>query len=242
MQSFCELSLLNYRNKVFEKLSFNLLEKQLYLVGGAVRNSFLGNEKCDDIDLVCFDNFFFEKFINLKGFKYYKSYNSIVSEDGTLSIVLSRKESFFNYGVKKEYTSSIIVDAYRRDFTLNAIYIDIFNFICFDPLNGIEQLKNKEISLINSNGFYFDNSRLIRGIRLMMELDFKPSPSDVNLYNDFLLTDFKPNARFISEVNKVLSFYGEKKINSFLNSLAFIENYGKLKLGSFFHVKPSKKK
>ena len=35
-------------------------------------------------------------------------------------------------------------DIYRRDFTINAIYCDKFGKI-FDPVNGIKDLKNKNL-------------------------------------------------------------------------------------------------
>ena len=48
---------------------------------------------------------------------------------------------------KVEYTNDWLIDAERRDFTINAIYMSQDGEI-FDPFNGVEHLKNQVINFI----------------------------------------------------------------------------------------------
>ena len=71
-----------------------------------------------------------------------------------------------NYG-------SIEDDAYRRDFTINSLYLDIRNMEVIDFVGGYEDLQNKVLNSIgdSTKRFREDPIRIIRAIRFKSKLD-----------------------------------------------------------------------
>ncbi|MBF0495476.1 MAG: polynucleotide adenylyltransferase PcnB [Deltaproteobacteria bacterium] len=65
-------------------------------------------------------------------------------------------------------------DAFRRDFTVNALYYDIRNFAIIDYVCGMEDLRQKIIRAIGDPDVRFqeDPIRILRGIRLAALMDF----------------------------------------------------------------------
>ena len=65
-------------------------------------------------------------------------------------------------------------DLLRRDFTINAIALKIQgNLEIFDPTGGMDDIKNKKIVAISEKNLIDDPLRIIRGFRLMCELNFE---------------------------------------------------------------------
>ncbi len=65
-------------------------------------------------------------------------------------------------------------DLYRRDFRINAIALKLDrNPEIFDPMGGIEDLKSKKIVAISEKNLINDPLRILRGFRLMCELNFE---------------------------------------------------------------------
>ncbi len=74
-----------------------------------------------------------------------------------------------------EYTKNLIKDLERRDFTINAIAMDIFNFKIIDCYNGKKDLNKKIIRCIgNSNKRLEEDAlRILRAARFSSTLNFK---------------------------------------------------------------------
>ena len=65
-------------------------------------------------------------------------------------------------------------DLLRRDFRINAIAVMLKEKPeIFDPTGGIDDLKSKKIVAISEKNLLDDPLRILRGFRLMCELDFK---------------------------------------------------------------------
>ena len=65
-------------------------------------------------------------------------------------------------------------DLFRRDFRINAIALRFGeNPEIFDPTGGMDDLKNKKIVAINEKNLIDDPLRILRGFRLMCELNFE---------------------------------------------------------------------
>ena len=65
-------------------------------------------------------------------------------------------------------------DLFRRDFRINAIALRFGDEPkLFDPTGGLEDLINKKIVAINEKNLIDDPLRIVRGFRLMCELDFE---------------------------------------------------------------------
>ena len=77
-----------------------------------------------------------------------------------------------NYG-------SIEDDAYRRDFTINSLYLDIRNMDVIDFVGGYEDIQNRNLRSIgdSSKRFREDPVRIIRAIRFKSKLDLTFEPN-----------------------------------------------------------------
>ena len=72
--------------------------------------------------------------------------------------------------------STILEDLRRRDFTANAMALSLnqgsFGLL-MDPLNGVADIENRELRLVNNYGFIEDPVRMIRAVRLMARLGWQ---------------------------------------------------------------------
>lgn len=102
-------------------------------------------------------------------------------------------------------TSDIKIDALRRDFTMNAIYLDIETGEFIDPLNGIEDIKDKKVRMTRESTFEEDGLRLMRLCRQAAELGFsieeKTLISAQN--NAFRIDEISPE-RIREELDRIL--------------------------------------
>lgn len=123
----------------------------LYMIGGTSRDYLLGMEVLD-YDFVT-DATPLEMKTFLEDANYtFEKYGSVSTKvDGTkVDIVTFRKEEGYDdlrHPSKITFVKSIEEDFIRRDFTINAIYIDD-HFNVIDPSNGVNDLKNKIIRFI----------------------------------------------------------------------------------------------
>lgn len=77
------------------------------------------------------------------------------------------------------FKGGIEADLARRDFTINAIAIDIEEFVrrpqspaLIDPFHGQDDLAARLIRMVSAEAFQSDPVRLLRAVRLASELDF----------------------------------------------------------------------
>lgn len=129
----------------------------LKFVGGLVRDHFLCVSS-GNTDIDCAVNKPIEDVYKvLKGIDVHM--NTMAMHYGTLTVydkhhslsieitALRQDIEAFGRQAHTAYTASWTTDAKRRDFTINAIYYDAENGF-FDPLNGIEDLKNQRVIFI----------------------------------------------------------------------------------------------
>ena len=175
-----------YRNKdlkfIFKKLQDGIPEDKIAarFVGGCVRKH-LTNEEIDDIDIATI--------LTTDQIKdRFKNTNVKVIETGikhgTLTIVLNNNKvelTTLRKDIKTdgrhaevEYTDNWIQDSERRDFTINAIYLNIDGKI-FDPQMGTVDLKNNNVKFIGDpqKRIEEDYLRIIRFIRFKIMYDVK---------------------------------------------------------------------
>lgn len=97
-------------------------------------------------------------------------------------------------------------DAWRRDFTVNALYYDIHDFSVVDYVGGMEDLRRGILRLIGDPELRYreDPVRMLRAIRFMTKLGFKLDPQCEAPLREFapLLQDIPP-ARLFEEVLKL---------------------------------------
>ena len=182
-----------YRNKdlkfIFKKLQDGIPEDKIVarFVGGCVRK-YLSNEKIDDIDIatILTTDQIKEKFKNtdIKVFDTGVKHGTvtIVSENHKVELTTLRKDiKTDGRHAEVEYTDDWQQDSERRDFTINAIYMDIHGKL-FDPQMGTIDLKNKNIKFIGDpqKRIEEDYLRIIRFIRfkVMYDMVVEPTSSD----------------------------------------------------------------
>ena len=113
-------------------------------------------------------------------------------------------------------------DAFRRDFKINALYLDIDTMEIIDYTGGYKDLENKKLSSIGDSKVRFreDPVRIIRAIRFIsaMDLDCKESLKN-DIYGLANLLEEVPTARRYEEVLKL--FFTGSASKTFDNLLEY---------------------
>ena len=219
-----------YKSKDIKKL-FNILEKGkqknaqvAMFVGGCVRK-FLTNENIDDIDIASIfsPEEIKEKFKDSE----FKVIDTGI-EHGSVTIIINSSKfeiTTLRKDIKTDgrhaevsFTDNWQQDSERRDFTINAIYMDRKGKI-YDPQNGREDLKNNEIKFIgdSSTRIEEDYLRIIRFIRFSLHYNIKRSDLKIIEAIKLNLNGIKnlSKERILSELYKIFKL---KNINVFLEN------------------------
>lgn len=187
-----KLDFVQYLAKEFPKASF-------YLVGGMVRDGFLG-KKSKDIDIVIQGinpqqlEEFLKKYgkVDLvgKNFGVYKFWKTKVAQDKNITdafnvqqevdIALPRKEKSTGSGKRSDFevipdhSLDIQEDLSRRDLTINAMAYNLLTGELIDPFEGKKDLLEGKIRCVGNaeERFREDYSRMLRAIRFAVKLGF----------------------------------------------------------------------
>lgn len=148
---------------------------KIYLVGGAVRDLLLEKE-VKDFDFVVAD-----ASVELA--------NAVRRKLGAVGFTLDDERQTARVILKKgrqtelllDFTSfignSLEEDLSQRDFTLNAMAIDLDQpDQLIDPLDGLTDLKQRQIRLSNPNSLQSDPLRVLRAVRMIRTYNLKHSP------------------------------------------------------------------
>ena len=114
--------------------------------------------------------------------------------------------------VKDHVYGSIAEDAFRRDFTINALYYDVREHEIIDYVGGLEDIADKQVQFIGvpAERIAEDPVRILRAIRFAAKLGFSLDPKLADLYEDAAeRLEEIPGARLFDEFLKLfLSGYG----------------------------------
>jgi poly(A) polymerase len=98
-------------------------------------------------------------------------------------------------------------DAFRRDFTVNALFYDIATFSIIDYVNGLADLRSRVIRSIGDpvERFHEDPVRMLRAVVLAVRLDFDIDPvvAEAIRQHGSLIAEASP-ARLLEEYYKIL--------------------------------------
>ena len=97
-------------------------------------------------------------------------------------------------------------DAWRRDFTINALYYNIYDFSIIDYTGGLQDIENKTIRMIGdpTERLQEDPVRMLRAIRFAAKLNFNIESSlSASIKSNINLLDGVPVARLFEEVLKL---------------------------------------
>ncbi|HRY63272.1 MAG TPA: HD domain-containing protein [Patescibacteria group bacterium] len=164
---------------------------EIFLVGGAVRDSLLGDREIKDFDFAV-RGVEIEKLGKIlgrlgrvelvgKNFGVYKFVPEGKKMKVALDIALPRTEISLATGGYKDFKVSynhkleIKEDLGRRDFTINAMAWNLGTGELIDEFGGWKDLKNKKIRTVGNayERFHEDYSRMLRGIRFACQLDYE---------------------------------------------------------------------
>lgn len=142
---------------------------QVYKFGGSIRSYFLGQEP-NDLDLVVMvDSYLLVKdYICSQGYEILKEKES--------HYIRARKNKVV---VDFSYTDSINSFLSTRDFGCNAIAINVDTEEVIDPYEGRKDIENKILRPVGdvAERMQEDPLRIIRAIRFISQLGFRPSYS-----------------------------------------------------------------
>lgn len=159
----------------FFRSLFAPFSKRVYLVGGCVRDALLGREIYDydievyDIKPAKFD----ELMAGIKASDVGKSYFIYKYKNYDLGMPRSEsKTGNLHKDFAVIYINDPILASLRRDFTVNAMMMNIFNGEILDFHGGKKDLESKTLRHIDSEKFKEDPLRVLRGVQFSARLDF----------------------------------------------------------------------
>src|SRR2546422_6434702 len=116
-------------------------------------------------------------------------------------------------------------DAFRRDFTVNALFYDIATFSVIDWVGGLEDLKERVIRTIGDPGVRLreDPVRMLRAVALAARLDFSIDPDTVEAIR-FLRGEIVKSspARILEEFYKILRQGAARRTFEMLHELGLL--------------------
>ena len=105
-------------------------------------------------------------------------------------------------------------DAQRRDFTINAIYLDTTNFNVVDPYDGVKDLFSFKVKFIGdpNSRIKEDPTRIIRGIRLAYKMNFQIEEATNQAFIDNVLELNRISKNKLNkEIEKMIEDFGEDR-------------------------------
>ncbi len=176
-----------------------------YIVGGAVRDRILG-DTCKDYDIECF-GITIEDFESAMGhlgaqgvgksFFVYKYHDLDISLPRT-----ERKVSKGHRGFEVSLATEEKEASRRRDFTINALMYDIQNECILDFWDGLKDLEDKRVRVVDKRSFVEDSLRVLRAMQFAARFGFKVDEESCRLCQSISLDDL-PKERLFKEFEKM---------------------------------------
>ena len=194
------------------------LEARPLIVGGYVRDFFMGQES-KDIDIEVYE---INSLNSLKSaleslapvYEVGKSFGvlKIRLDSYDFDISLPRTEIKTAKGHKGFHVQTnayldFATAAKRRDFTMNAIGYDIATHTFMDPYNGREDISKGIVRHIDDKSFVEDPLRVLRAVQFVARFNFKLHTNTLKLCQDMVknrMLDELPEERVFEEYKKLL--------------------------------------
>lgn len=166
-------------------------ECQPFLVGGPVRDLLLSRNVLD-LDLTLEEGSStlaraLAKRIEgrLRSFPQFLTYKVTSVGFPEIDIATARKERYRSPGSLPTVTAGKLKDdLLRRDFSINAMALDLINGSIHDPAGGQRDLAARTIRVLHDQSFIDDPTRAFRAIRLARRLGFTIEPHTADLMRD----------------------------------------------------------
>ncbi len=160
-------------------------ENEIYLVGGTVRDYYMGLDSTDR-DIIVMDEEAREFALKLADL-FEATFVPLDEENKIYRIVLADKINCID--VTNPVGDSIEKDLMRRDLTINAIAVNIRTGELIDISGGVTDIRNKCINYVNELNFVDDPLRLLRVYRFQALYGFQLAPETINAvckYSDLI--------------------------------------------------------
>ena len=138
-----------------------------YLVGGSVRDFYLGKKNLVDRDIAIKNA---EAFAQKIAKKLDATFITLDSENKIYRVVLKDKINYLD--ISELQGESIEEDLKRRDFTINAIAYDLKENKIIDITGGLKDLENHILRQISNKNFEEDPLRILRAFRFLAVTGF----------------------------------------------------------------------
>ncbi|MCM8778500.1 MAG: HD domain-containing protein [Candidatus Omnitrophica bacterium] len=171
---------------------------EIFVVGGFIRDFIL--ERMESKEMIEIDfaiNREVDKFVHLFA-QQEKGHLVLLDEENKTFRVILEKDNLYQFDFSQFRSANIEGDLYARDFTINALAIDLEGvrnqkFLkLIDPTDGFKDIERKVIRVVSPYSFQEDPLRIIRAFTFSQELGFAIEPLTENLA--------KENAQRLSEV------------------------------------------
>ncbi|MFD3158619.1 CCA tRNA nucleotidyltransferase [Haloimpatiens sp. FM7330] len=190
----------------------------VYAVGGYIRDKLINNKnKYEDIDIIYDGNI--ENLINYLKVKKYK----VICINKNIKIY-----RVYNDGIVLDICSlkgdSLKQDLEKRDYTINAIALDLCSNKIVDPFQGRKHILNRTIHYVNKDSIKEDRVRILRGVRLAIKYDMHFSvDTEVCIRTEAKFISNCTKERIFDELMKII------KADTFGNAFEMLDTYGILK-------------
>lgn len=214
--------------------------KNIFLVGGIVRDIIIERDT-SDIDIVYTGDVYNlgEHICNLFEVKYSKfnekflTFNILLTNNINIDIAAPRTETYPFSGALPIVKSSILEkDYYRRDFTINSLYIKLDNDLSLiDYARGLCDISDKKIKVLHEKSFFDDPTRILRAIKFLSRYDYTIESKTELLLRDAVSNNFILNISSDRFKKELFNLFKEKNIEN------IVENIIKYKIFSCFNTK-----
>ena len=168
-------------------------DKNLYYVGGVVRDKLLGLNSID-IDY-CYEGNaidFSRKFNIIKTNPDFGTVR-VLLDNKEIDIASTRVEIYPKEGhlpVVNKIGCSLKDDLSRRDFSINAMAKNTLTGELVDYFEGLADIKNKKLIVLHERSFIEDPSRILRGLKFSIRFGFELDNTTLNLQKQFDVSFF----------------------------------------------------
>lgn len=221
-----------YVLNILKKISHNI-KLPVFLAGGFVRDYYLGVDSVDlDIVLEKSRDIFIENLSNeldIEKIIYHEDFGTAalyLENYPPLDVAFARKEIYPFPGSLPLVTFPVSIeeDLKRRDFSINAMAIDISkeNLSILDPLKGLTDLNLKQLRILHPESFKDDPTRIFRGIRFAARWDFKFEKTTEDLLKKAVIRNYLFT---VSKDRIMQEFFLILSERNFISSLWLLKKY-----------------
>lgn len=168
-------------------------DKNLYYIGGVVRDELLGTKSLD-IDL-CYEGdaieFAHNNIPETNILKVNPNFGTVrvKLDNKEFDIASTRAECYPRKGHLPQITKigcSLEEDLKRRDFTINAIAKRVTDGKIIDCFSGLDDINKRKLKILHENSFIDDPTRIIRGLKFSVRLGFELNNKTEALQKEYL--------------------------------------------------------